>query len=267
MALNGTEVFILARLIETMAKPVRILSLGYPDLQVSRVFSDRYFPHLGEMPLGRLGPGNGGTERALDARAFFSAVGGGALDVADFLDYGNGEILLDLNQPLPRELAGRYDLVIDPGTLEHCFDVVTAVRNVAALLGPGGWAYHQSCMNFPGHGYFGISPTFYVDFYSANGFDVAEPLCFGSGSLGLRRTDDELCVPWHPIDFATEYSAAPGWLIGVHLAVKRESPPFVLPTQFRYSAAPRPRLLTTLTDLLSPIPDAIGRGMEGNRLR
>lgn len=43
------------------------------------------------------------------------------------------EIFLDLEQPLPQELSGRFDVVFNHTTLEHVFDVFTAFHNLCAL--------------------------------------------------------------------------------------------------------------------------------------
>lgn len=43
------------------------------------------------------------------------------------------ETILDLNFPLPPHLIGSYDLVIDTGTLEHCFNVGVAFKSMCDL--------------------------------------------------------------------------------------------------------------------------------------
>lgn len=47
---------------------------------------------------------------------------------------GNGdEIALDLVQPLPAELVGRFDIVFNHTTLEHIFEVQVAFENLAKM--------------------------------------------------------------------------------------------------------------------------------------
>lgn len=44
-----------------------------------------------------------------------------------------GEIFLDLTDPLPASLRGRYDVVFNHTVLEHIFDVQTAFANLCAM--------------------------------------------------------------------------------------------------------------------------------------
>jgi hypothetical protein len=44
-----------------------------------------------------------------------------------------GEIALDLTGPLPSELEGRFDVVFNHTTLEHIYEVQTAIANLAAM--------------------------------------------------------------------------------------------------------------------------------------
>lgn len=43
------------------------------------------------------------------------------------------EIYLDLEEPLPKELEGKFDAVFNHTTLEHVFDVFTAFRNLCLM--------------------------------------------------------------------------------------------------------------------------------------
>src|SRR5690606_11698747 len=86
-------------------------------------------------------------------------------------DYEGAEIIADLNHPLSETIAGRFDLLVDGGTLEHVFAVRQALMNVAELLKPGGRAIHITpTNNYCNHGFYQCSPTLFVDYYRANGF-------------------------------------------------------------------------------------------------
>ncbi|MFN3884372.1 MAG: hypothetical protein ACK4Q4_06395 [Rhodocyclaceae bacterium] len=43
------------------------------------------------------------------------------------------ELFLDLEQPLPAKLRGRFDIVFNHTTLEHVFDIFSAFRNLCSL--------------------------------------------------------------------------------------------------------------------------------------
>jgi hypothetical protein len=82
------------------------------------------------------------------------------------------ELVLDLNAAVPGELHGRFGLILDAGTLEHVFDVRRVLMNIAFLLAPGGRVIHMSpANNYVNHGFYQFSPTFFLDYYHANGFD------------------------------------------------------------------------------------------------
>lgn len=110
-------------------------------------------------------------EQNLSDVGLFRLLGAAEVHALDCSDFEGAEIIADLNQPLPADLAGRFDAVIDSGTLEHVFDVRRALANVASLLTIGGRAIHISPANqFTNHGFYQFGPTLFADFYSANGF-------------------------------------------------------------------------------------------------
>lgn len=104
-----------------------------------------------------------------DAESLFSLFGC-ALDVYDIVQERGNEILCDLNQPM--QAFGTYDIVLDVGTVEHCFNVAQAVKNMAGLLREGGIIIHENPFLAGNHGFYGLNPTWYVDFYETNGFKV-----------------------------------------------------------------------------------------------
>jgi hypothetical protein len=85
--------------------------------------------------------------------------------------YEGAEIIHDLNKPIPDELAGKFDLVIDGGTLEHVFDYPTALQNAMRMLRVGGHLFLITPTNNQcGHGFYQFSPElFYGLLTPANG--------------------------------------------------------------------------------------------------
>src|SRR5262249_43616070 len=51
---------------------------------------------------------------------------------------GGATLVHARSEPLPEALRGRYDAVVDAGTLEHVFNVPTAFKNVMDALKVGG---------------------------------------------------------------------------------------------------------------------------------
>jgi hypothetical protein len=104
-----------------------------------------------------------------DAESFFDVLGA-TLDVYDIVKARGGEILCDLNKPI--EKKQEYDFVLDVGTLEHCFNIGQAAVNMAGLLKAGGVIFHGNPHNSGNHGFYGINPTWYADFYGQDGFTL-----------------------------------------------------------------------------------------------
>jgi SAM-dependent methyltransferase len=93
------------------------------------------------------------------------------IKVLDFSNYQGAEIIHNLNDPLPDKVQ-KFDLVIDNGTIEHCFNVGQAMMNIANLCKNNGKIFHLNPANWFGHGFWNFNPCTYFDFYGQNGFDV-----------------------------------------------------------------------------------------------
>jgi hypothetical protein len=71
---------------------------------------------------------------------------------------------VDLNYP--EDWPEKYDVVIDGGTAEHCFNVGQVFANILSAVRPdGGIVVHVNPLNMMNHGFWNISPTAYADFY------------------------------------------------------------------------------------------------------
>lgn len=139
----------------------------------------------------------------LSDEALFAALGFDESVRIDFSDYEAAEEIVDLNAAeTPPHLVGRFDVVLDSGTLEHVFHVPNALAHLCRLLKPGGRVIHLTpASNYLDHGFWMFSPTVFQDYYDANGFEVdAIKLVRSSG----RRA----AAPWVVYDYA------PGCLTG-----------------------------------------------------
>lgn len=80
-------------------------------------------------------------------------------DYFDIQKVRENEIILDLNEELPIMYEKKYDLVIDTGTHEHCFNVGTAFINMLKLFKNYGCIVtNMSPMNYPNHGFWNFFP-------------------------------------------------------------------------------------------------------------
>ena len=151
----------------------RVAAMGYPDIiapmeAVRQIAGDAdvTFRDDSEAICKR----HGLEQRPIpDARSFFAALGA-ELHVFDVVAERGGEIIADLNYPMKKRYLGEYDMVLDVGTLEHCFNIGQAALNMAGLLKVGGVILHENPFNWGNHGFYGLNPTWYADFYGQPGW-------------------------------------------------------------------------------------------------
>jgi SAM-dependent methyltransferase len=103
----------------------------------------------------------------------FKMLGFESISVLDFSAFEGADVVHDLNQELPEELHGQFDMVIDHGTLEHVFDFPTGLNNVFKLLKIGGRAhFSMPSGNFFDHGFYMLQPTLMSDWLTTNQWEI-----------------------------------------------------------------------------------------------
>jgi hypothetical protein len=102
----------------------------------------------------------------------------------------------DLNEPLPPQHVRRYGLVIDSGTLEHCFNVGVAFKNMCDCVSVNGVVLTTAPVTMVNHGFYNFCPTIYVDGFLDNGFEILKMFVANRDvfyeldtSLATRRLD------------------------------------------------------------------------------
>ena len=148
----------------------RIATLGKQTLYASNREIESQFERFGFAPACAVdwaGP-------ALDDVQLYRACGFESTDSFDYSDFEGADFVVDLNRPgMPPETVGAYDAVLDSGTLEHVFHVPNALENVISLLKVGGRVIFLSpSSNHLDHGFYMFSPTFFVDYFLANKFEI-----------------------------------------------------------------------------------------------
>jgi hypothetical protein len=156
----------------------KVLTLGVPEIYATLSELNNWFQQSMNYDLSLL-PGEiqtttneiGKDLNWITAKTFFSAFG--LTDIAS-IDIPGSEhkpdIVHDLNKPFPESLKAYFDLVLDPGTIEHVFDIKTALTNIVESLRVGGIVIHQVPVYSFNGGYYSINPNVLNDFYTANGF-------------------------------------------------------------------------------------------------
>lgn len=212
------------------AQPKKLISAGYPDLLVNPSLIRHY---LGNVPL-EFHPDEAAivkwhncakiTDRIVESRFFFEQLNT-ELTVLDHRTIRGNELVHDLNQPLPAEFHGSYDIVLDTGTVEHCFNIGQAAMNLASLLGEGGVIVQTLPLSSFNHGFYNVNPTWFHDFYSAaNGFEIIEI----KGVLNLFSP-----TYFDPPPF-TRFTGVPDSTSMFVMARRREMKPLAYPTQHKY---------------------------------
>jgi SAM-dependent methyltransferase len=112
--------------------------------------------------------------RPITDTEFFSALGFRSVSSLDNSDYEGATFIHDLNQAdLPHDLESKFDVIFDRGTSEHVFNLPHLLAAVARMVKPGGRVIHYvPSSNHIDHGFYMFSPTLFVDYYVANGFEL-----------------------------------------------------------------------------------------------
>lgn len=154
----------------------RILTLGRQSLFVSPVILERQMRRRNCWPpeLSRDKFYNGLCQYPYYLDRLLVLLGAKEVSSVDFSDYEGANILHDLNQPIPKELEGRFDLVYDGGALEHIFNIPVALKNMMEMVEPGGCLIaNVVANNYFGHGFYQLSPEFFFrTLTEVNGFQL-----------------------------------------------------------------------------------------------
>ena len=204
----------------------RAAAAGYPDLIISESMAYRAVgDKLNQVPVRsdsqKIAQWHGvSIPKIYESVEFFRALGY-SLDVFDIKEIRGGEIVLDLNYPSDR--SAEYDLVIDSGTCEHCFNVGQAIINLANMVKAGGFIVQVFPLNAYNHGFYSVSPTLVKDFYEDNDFEIID--CFGIQNGTYTK---------FPVDYRGRRMQYPDNSFIQLLARRGEVKPLMYPVQFKY---------------------------------
>jgi hypothetical protein len=149
---------------------------------------------------------------------FFGMLGVKEVRAIDHSDFEGADIILDLNLPIPEELAGQVRFLYGGSVLDNVFDPATYVKNVGRLLAPGGRLIDQNLGSFHLHPYSVVSPAWYFDYFTLNRFDDCKIYLIHAGpvthvyGLTVDPGDPFIC------DFG---NVGNGWPLGVVLIAEK----------------------------------------------
>ncbi len=109
----------------------------------------------------------------ITAKTLLTLFGADKIQVSDAFDYEDPDLIIDLNEPVPSSLHNSFDTIIECGTLEHIFDIATALTSIVKMLKiDGSLMLCLPSSNVIDHGFYSISPTLLYDFFEANGINI-----------------------------------------------------------------------------------------------
>lgn len=159
-------------------KTRKVLCLGYPDLLVDEkhlvsVLGQALVSQIPEEPLSDIVRTwhKSKLPRIYDPLWIFKHLGFEVV-IFDTIAHRGIETLVDLNEPISNEYHEQFDLVIDTGTLEHCFNVGQAFKNVCQTLKQGGIFMSAAPITKLDHGYWNFGTLVYIDGFEQNGFKI-----------------------------------------------------------------------------------------------
>ena len=206
------------RIIQPHLKGASVLSLAYPDILLK---PEQMQEKFGYTPLQSTDGGeyHGRHHRLPETVEFFTHMGA-TLRCVDVARLNGCEDIADLNVP---QDVGQYDLVINPGTLEHCFNIGVAMMNASNAVKPGGYIYHEMPMGMLNHGFYNICPTMLYDFYTQNDWRI-EVFMAANIKSALHITPN----------FATKRHAMQGESLIICFAKRNSDAPLRWPIQAKY---------------------------------
>jgi hypothetical protein len=145
----------------------RVLTLGHQHLHLDPATHRRVFARIGTTAPDPV---------PVYADGLLGALGATSVEALDASPYEGATRLHDLNEPVPAAWHEQYDLVFDGGTLEHVFNMPTALKNAMQMLKPMGRFVSVTVPNnWCGHGFYQFSPELFFRACSpANGFSIVE---------------------------------------------------------------------------------------------
>lgn len=132
----------------------------------------------------------------------------------DYSNYENADVIGDLNKKYSKinllnkifkkftknkinntnQLYGYADVVLDGGTIEHVFNLQNCFYNLFNFIKVGGRIIHFSpSSNYIDHGFYMFSPTFFIDFYTANNFEI--------NTIQIYRHKNNIKSDWEIFDY------------------------------------------------------------------
>jgi len=190
-----------------------VLSLSFPDM-VMRSDAVKEITGLDVPETEDYGRWHARDHKLPSTQMVLAGMGAREIRYVDIVASRGCEEIADLNLP---QRFGRYDLVLDAGTTEHCANIWVATVNAAHAVKDGGHIFHTVPLSMANHGFFCPQPTFYADLYQQNGWEIR----------ALVASDGNEC--WN-VNWTARFKCSPDLVLYV-VAKRQGEQPLRLPTQ------------------------------------
>lgn len=109
----------------------------------------------------------------IDTYQFFKMFGLKDVHAIDLNPKDGADIIFNLNDTISDDMVQKYDFILNGGTSEHIFDAAKTMANISDMVKVGGVIIHLVPLaGYIDHGFYSFSPTFFIDYYYTNRFDV-----------------------------------------------------------------------------------------------
>ena len=178
----------------------KVLFLGYPDFLVDEphlvsIFGQEFVNTIPEEPMSDAVRAwhNSTLPKIFDPIWILKHFNFDVV-IFDIISHRGIETLIDLNEPISEVHIKQFDLIIDTGTLEHCFNVGQAFKNICSTVKKGGVFMTAAPVNNLNHGYWNFGTIVHTDGFQQNGFEILK-ITYTNGKNNI--IDPELMIWKH----------------------------------------------------------------------
>ena len=156
----------------------KVLCLGYPDFLVDEehlisIFGEEFVNKIPEEPMTDAVRAwhKSSLPKIFDPLWILKHFGFESV-IFDLISHRGIETIVDLNEPITNLYSEQFDLVIDTGTLEHCFNVGQAFKNICSTVKKDGVFITAAPVSKLNHGYWNFGTIVHADGFTQNGFEI-----------------------------------------------------------------------------------------------
>ena len=163
------------------------------------------------------------VEKPISDSTFFELFTDATVTTVDVTDYEGADIIHDMTQPLPNDMVGAFDFVVDGSCLDNIADPAAAQRNFGRCLKSTGRLFQVECGSGLNSAYIMFSPEWFLDFFLFN--DWADAKIYVCRAGDVQAGFGNLTNPWDVYHWSPlspdlgSYLVKARWIMGTELIV------------------------------------------------